>query len=143
MKWIRLISPSKEAFIRSAHALNDSWVVENYYIIDGRILCVEVTIPLMEFLYVTIDDVKEAWVSMLGQFVAQLPGVEMSWSMEPRDEVALVTIRIGKTGDLKKFSPEEAAGAVAAVDALFSEQPKKKASSKKAPAKKKTPKSKK
>ena len=43
----------------------------------------------------------------------------MSWEMEPRDDNALVTLKIAKTGDLPKFSPEEAIGALDAVDALF------------------------
>ena len=95
------------------------WSIENYNIIDGRILRVEITVPLMEFIYLKIDDVKEAWVKFLGQFIADQPGIDMSWEMEPRDDNALVTLNIAKIGDLPKFSPEEARGAIDAVDALF------------------------
>ena len=87
--------------------------------IDGRILKVEITVPLMEFIYLKIDDVKEAWVNMLGQFIAEQPGIDMSWEMEPRQEDAVVTIKIAKIGDLPEFSVEEAKGAMGAVDALF------------------------
>ena len=102
------------------------WDVENYYIVDGRILRVEITIPLLEFLYTKIDDVKEAWLEMLNQFVSQQPGIEMSWEMQPRENDALVTVQIGKTGDLGEFTPQEAQGALDAVDALFDDKPKKK-----------------
>ena len=95
------------------------WSIENYNIIDGRILRVEITVPLMEFIYLKIDDVKEAWVKFLGQFIADQPGIDMSWEMEPQDDNALVTLNIAKIGDLPKFSPEEARGAIDAVDALF------------------------
>jgi hypothetical protein len=95
------------------------WVLENYNIIDRRILRVEITLPLMEFIYLKIDDVKEAWVNMLGQFIADQPGIDMSWTMEPRDDDAVVTIKIAKIGDLPEFSTEEARGAIDAVDALF------------------------
>lgn len=73
----------------------------------------------MEFIYLKIDDVKEAWVNMLGQFIADQPGIDMSWTMEPRDDDAVVTIKIAKIGDLPEFSTEEARGAIDAVDALF------------------------
>jgi hypothetical protein len=43
----------------------------------------------------------------------------MSWEMEPRDDNALVTLKIAKIGDLPEFSAEEARGAIDAVDALF------------------------
>lgn len=95
------------------------WSIENYNIIDGRVLRVEITVPLMEFIYLKIDDVKEAWVKFLGQFIADQPGIDMSWEMEPKDDNALVTLKIAKTGDLPEFSPEEARGAIDAVDALF------------------------
>ena len=114
------------------------WDVENYYIVDGRILRVEITIPLMEFLYTKIDDVKEAWLEMLNQFVSQQPGIEMSWEMQPRENDALVTVQIGKSGDLDEFTPQEAQGALDAVDALFEDKPK----AKPKPKKKKTAKKK-
>ncbi|MHA2396974.1 MAG: hypothetical protein ACXAC0_09745 [Candidatus Thorarchaeota archaeon] len=95
------------------------WNIDNYNILDGRILRVEITVPLMEFMYLKIDDVKNAWVKFLGQFVSEQPGIDMSWEMEPQDDNALVTLKIAKTGDLPEFSPEEAKGAIDAVDALF------------------------
>jgi hypothetical protein len=95
------------------------WSVNNYNIIDGQILKVEITIPLMEFIFLKIDDIKEAWLEMLGQFISEQPGIDMSWEMEPQNEDALVTIMIAKAGDLPKFSPEETRGAINAVDALF------------------------
>ncbi|MFW9868757.1 MAG: hypothetical protein ACFFFO_00880 [Candidatus Thorarchaeota archaeon] len=95
------------------------WDIENYNIVDGRILKVEITIPLIEFIYLKIDDVKEAWLEMLGQFISEQPGIDMSWVMEPKNEDALVTIKIAKIGELPEFSPEEAKGAIDAVDALF------------------------
>ena len=95
------------------------WNIDNYNIVDGRILRVEISVPLMEFIYLKIDDVKEAWMKFLGQFIADQPGLDMSWEMDPRDDNALVTLKIAKIGDLPKFSPEEARGAIDAVDALF------------------------
>lgn len=95
------------------------WSIENYNIVDGRILRVEITVPLMEFIYLKIDDVKEAWVRFLGGFISEQPGIDMSWEMEPRGDNALVTLKIAKIGDLPEFSPEEARGAIDAVDALF------------------------
>jgi hypothetical protein len=95
------------------------WDIENYNIVDGRILKVEITIPLIEFIYLKIDDVKEAWLEMLGQFISEQPGIDMSWVMEPKNEDALVTIKIAKIGELPEFSPEEARGAIDAIDALF------------------------
>lgn len=95
------------------------WDIISYNIIDNRILHVEITTPLLEFMYLKIDDVKEAWVKLLGQIIADQPGIDMSWEMEPYEDNALVTIKIAKTGDLPKFSPEEARGAIDAVDALF------------------------
>jgi hypothetical protein len=99
------------------------WNVENYYIKSAGVLCVEVSIPLMEFLYVKIDDVKEAWLDLLKQFVSEKPGFEISWVMEPRDNDALVTVRIAKVGRLKQFTEKEKSGALSAVDALFDEKP--------------------
>ena len=95
------------------------WSIENYNIVDGRILRVEITVPLMEFIYLKIDDVKEAWIRFLGGFISEQPGIDMSWEMEPRGDNALVTLKIAKIGDLPEFSPEEARGAIDAVDALF------------------------
>ena len=95
------------------------WDIISYNIIDNRILHVEITTPLIDFMYLNIDDVKEAWVKFLGQFIADQPGIDMSWEMEPRDDKALVTIKIAKIGDLPKFSPAEAKGAIDAVDAIF------------------------
>lgn len=95
------------------------WDIQNYHIIDKRILKVEITIPMMEFIYLKIDDIKEAWLEMLGQFISEQPGIDMSWEMEPKNEDALVTIKIAKIGGLPEFSPEETRGAINAVDALF------------------------
>ncbi|MGQ4912467.1 MAG: hypothetical protein ACP6KW_09895 [Candidatus Thorarchaeota archaeon] len=107
------------------------WDVENYYIVDDRVLRVEITIPLIEFLYTNIDDVKEAWLEMLDQFVSQQPGIEMSWEMQPRDEDAIVTVQIAKAGELGAFTDKEARGALDAVDALFDADRSKKKKSKK------------
>ncbi len=95
------------------------WDIENYHIVDGRVLNVDIAIPLVEFLYTNIDDVKEAWLNMLGRFVSEEPGFEISWTMQPRNEEALVTIRIAKSGELAKFTDAEAKGALGAADALF------------------------
>lgn len=84
----------------------------------------------MEFLYTNIDDVRTAWIEMLGQFVAEEPGVEMSWEMCPRDEMAVVTIRIAKRGTLEPFTDSEREGALDAVDALIGEQEQKKSAPK-------------
>ncbi len=120
------------------------WDIENYHIVDGKVLNVEISIPLMEFLYTNIDDVKNAWTEMLGQFMSDEPGLEMYWEMRPRGENAIVTIRIGKPGDLEGFSESEAKEALDAVDALMDEQEiereaeKKKKSTTKSKAKTKT-----
>ena len=95
------------------------WDIENYYIVDSKILYIEITTPLMEFLYLDIEDIKESWIEMLGQFISNQPGVEMSWQMETRDDKALVTIQIAKPGEMESFSDLEARGAIDAVDALF------------------------
>jgi hypothetical protein len=94
------------------------WDIISYNIIDNRILHVEITTPLIEFMYLKIDDVKKAWVKFLGQFIADQPGIDMSWEMEPRDDSALVTIKIAKTGDLPEFSTKEAKSALDAIDAV-------------------------
>ena len=92
------------------------WNIENYIIVDNRILKVEISVPLIEFLYVNIDDVKVAWLEMLSQFIAEQPGVDMSWEMQPVDDKALVIIQIAKSG---QFTKAETKGAIDAVDALF------------------------
>jgi len=132
----------KQSARTEIEAVTLPWDIENYHIVDGRVLNVDIAIPLMEFLYTNIDDVKEAWLDMLGQFVSEEPGFEISWTMQPRKEKALVTIKIAKSGELSKFTDAETKGAIGAVDALFDEKkkPKKKASK---PKKKTTTKSKK
>ncbi len=84
----------------------------------------------MEFRYTNIDDVRTAWVEMLGQFVAEEPGVEMSWEMCPRNEMAVVTIKIAKLGTLEPFTDSEREGALDAVDALIGERERKKSAHK-------------
>lgn len=92
------------------------WDIENYIIVDNRILRVEISVPLLEFAYIDIDDVKVAWLEMLKQFVSEQPGFDMSWEMRPVDDKALVTIQIAKAG---QFTAKETKGAIDAVDALF------------------------
>jgi hypothetical protein len=118
------------------------WNIENYFIMNNTVLQVEITIPLMEFIYVEIEDVKDAWVSLLGQVVNEHPDYEMSWEMQPKENNALVLVRIAKTGGLGEFTPQEAKDALAAADALFEkpgDRPNKEASpKKKSPSKKKS-----
>ncbi|MFW9967389.1 MAG: hypothetical protein ACFFEA_09565 [Candidatus Thorarchaeota archaeon] len=95
------------------------WNIENYFIMNNTVLQVEITIPLMEFIYFKIEDVKDAWVELLGQVVNEHPDYEMSWEMQPKNEDALVLVRIAKSGGLREFTPEEAKEALAAADALF------------------------
>lgn len=102
------------------------WDIENYYINNNTVLTVEITVPLMEFMYTNIEDVKDAWFEMLSVFVNEYPGFEMSWEMQPRDAHALVMVRIAKTGGLKDFTKREAKDALAAADALFDKPAKKK-----------------
>ncbi|MFX1369178.1 MAG: hypothetical protein ACFFAY_11305 [Promethearchaeota archaeon] len=102
------------------------WDIENYYINNNTVLTVEITVPLMEFMYTNIEDVKDAWFEMLSVFVNEHPGFEMSWEMQPRDAHALVMVRIAKTGGLKDFTKREAKDALAAADALFDRPTKKK-----------------
>ncbi|MBD3407455.1 MAG: hypothetical protein GF411_15160 [Candidatus Lokiarchaeota archaeon] len=97
------------------------WHIDNYYIHSGAVLCVEITIPLIDFLITEIDDVKNAWFTMLQAFVDQNPGFELSWEMEPRDDDALVIVRVAKAGELKKFTDLEKKAALSAADALFDE----------------------
>ncbi len=73
----------------------------------------------MDFLYADIEDVKDTWVEMLGQFVNEHPEFEMSWEMQPKEDDALVLVRIAKAGELGEFSTKEAKDALAAADALF------------------------
>ena len=112
------------------------WDIENYYINSNRVLTVEITVPLMEFMYTNIEDVKEAWFEMLSQFVNEHPGFEMSWEMQPREMDALVMVRIAKTGTLNDFTSKEASDALAAADALFEKEPTKKKPKKKKSSKK-------
>jgi hypothetical protein len=86
---------------------------------NNRVLQVEISIPLMDFLYADIEDVKDTWVKMLGQFVNEHPDYEMSWEMQPKEDNALVLVRIAKAGDLQEFSKKESKEALAAADALF------------------------
>ncbi|MCK4566452.1 MAG: hypothetical protein KAU48_03995 [Candidatus Thorarchaeota archaeon] len=92
------------------------WDIENYIVVDNRILKVEISVPLLDFVYIDIDDVKVAWLEMLSQFVSEEPGFDMSWEMRPVDDKAIVTIQIAKAG---QFTKEETKGAINAVDALF------------------------
>jgi len=92
------------------------WDIENYVIVDNRILRVEISVPLIEFLYVSIDDVKVEWLEMLSQFITEQPGVDMSWEMQPVEDKAIVIIQIAKAG---QFTKAETKGAIDAVDALF------------------------
>ena len=109
---------------------------------NNTVLQVEITIPLMEFIYVRIEDVKDAWISLLGQVVNEHPEYEMSWEMQPKDDDALVLVRIAKSGALGKFTAEEAKHALAAADALFKKpkaRPKRKSTQKrKTPARRKS-----
>lgn len=98
------------------------WDIENYYIINNRVLTVEFSIPLREFLKSNIDDVKTAWLEMLNQFVAEQPGYDMSWEMTPRNDDALVTVKIAKIGELADFTSREAEAAISAADAMFDKQ---------------------
>ncbi len=95
------------------------WNIDNYFIMNNRVLQVEISIPLMDFLYADIEDVKDTWVEMLGQFVNEHPEFEMSWEMQPKEDDALVLVRIAKAGELGEFSTKEAKDALAAADALF------------------------
>ncbi len=96
-----------------------AWKIENYYVVCDKVLCVEVTIPLMEFLHTEIDDVKRAWLEMMSQVSTEEPGFDMSWEIEPRDDEALVTIKIAKAGILRDFTDFETRNMLSAVDALF------------------------
>lgn len=104
---------------KNSEAIILPWDIENYHIVDGRVLNVEISIPLVEFMYTNIDDVKETWEQMLGQFISEQHDLEMSWEMQPRNETALVTIKIAKPGELEKFTESETRGALGAVDAMY------------------------
>ena len=96
-----------------------AWKIENYYVVSDKVLCVEVTIPLMKFLHTEIDDVKRAWLEMMSQVITETPGFDMSWEIEPRDDDAMVTIKIAKAGVLKDLTATETRNMLSAVDALF------------------------
>ncbi len=113
------------------------WNIENYYILGGRVLCIEITIPLIDFIYINIDDVKQAWIDLLREVVQEEPGLEVSWEMVPREKDALVTIRIAKKGELERFTSGEISRALGVTDALAAEE-EKTASGKKSTKKKKT-----
>ncbi len=113
-----------------------AWDIENYYIAGNKVLCVEFKTPLTSFLMVDIEDVKKEWLEMLGELATEQPGYEMSWEMLPKNDDALVIVRIAKEGALETFTDEEARSALEAVDALFDETEKKKTKTK-AKAKKK------
>ncbi len=98
------------------------WKVENYYIISHRVLNIEITTPLIEFLYVNIDDVKKAWLEMLSQLAEEQPEYDMSWSMQPRNGEVLVTIRVAKAGALSDLTSTEVRHALDATDALFGQE---------------------
>ena len=98
------------------------WDIENYYISNSRVLTVEISIPLMEFLKSNIDDVKTAWLDMLNLFSAEQPGYDISWEMAPRNDHALVTVKIAKIGELEDFTAKEAEAAISAADAMFDRQ---------------------
>jgi hypothetical protein len=96
-----------------------AWDIENYYFEAGKILRVEITTPLIKFMYTDLSDVKKAWLEMLQKFAEEQPNFELTWEMKPRDDKAVVTIRIAKSGELKKFTQQEARDAISAVDAMF------------------------
>jgi hypothetical protein len=101
------------------------WDIRSYYITSGRVLNVEITIPLLEFLYEEapkVEEVKDAWFQMLRQFVTEEPDYEASWEMQPEEDVALVTIRIAKRGELEEFTMKEIESAISASDALFEKE---------------------
>lgn len=98
-----------------------TWDIDNYYIESGKILRIEITTPLIKFMYADLSDVKKAWLEMLKKFVEEQPNFELTWEMKPRDDEAVVTIRIAKSGDLKEFTQQEARNAISAVDAMFDE----------------------
>jgi hypothetical protein len=95
------------------------WDIENYYVLNNRILHVEIFIPLIEFQYVDLDDIRDTWYDVLNEFVSTDPGFEISWEMEVRGDDALVTIRVAKSGELETFNEQEVKGALSAADALF------------------------
>ena len=98
------------------------WDIENYYVLNNRILHVEISIPLIEFQYVELDDITDAWFEMLSQFISEDPGFEISWEMEVREQRALVIIRMAKSGELDILDDEQVKGALSAADALFDKE---------------------
>jgi len=96
-----------------------AWKIENYYVVSDKVLCVEVTIPLMKFLHTKIDDVKKAWLEMMSQVITETPGFDMSWEIEPRGDDAMVTVKIAKAGVLQDLTATETRDMLSAVDALF------------------------
>ena len=56
---------------------------------------------------------------MMSQVSTEEPGFDMSWEIEPRDDEALVTIKIAKAGILRDFTDFETRNMLSAVDALF------------------------
>ena len=95
------------------------WDIENYYVLNNRVLHVEISIPLIEFQYVNLDEIRDTWFEVLGQFVSDDPGFEISWEMEVRGDDALVVVRVAKSGELESFEEEEMKSALSAADALF------------------------
>ena len=79
----------------------------------------EISIPLLEFQYVDLDDIRDAWFEVLNQFVSEDPGFEISWEMEVRGDDALVVVRMAKSGELGYFEEDEVKSALSAADALF------------------------
>jgi hypothetical protein len=95
------------------------WDIENYYVLNSRILHIEISIPLIEFQYCDLDDIKDAWFEVLKQFITKDPGFEISWEMEVRGQDALVIIRMAKSGELDTLDEEQVKGTLSAADALF------------------------
>jgi hypothetical protein len=95
------------------------WDIENYYVLNNSILHVEISIPLIEFQYVELDDIKDTWFEVLNQFISEDPGFEISWEMEVRGNDALVVVRVAKSGELEAFKEVEVKSALSATDALF------------------------
>jgi hypothetical protein len=95
------------------------WDIENYYVLNCRVLHVEISIPLIEFQYVDLDDITDAWFDLISQFISEDPGFEISWEMEVRGEDALVIVRMARRGDLDILDDEQVRGALSAADAMF------------------------
>jgi hypothetical protein len=95
------------------------WDIDNYYVLNNRILQVEISIPLIEFQYVDLDDITDAWFEVLSQFISEDPEFEISWEIEVKGDNALVTIRVAKCGELDTFNEKEVRSALSTADALF------------------------